>query len=416
MAAGARDPDTGPVIRAILAAMVDGSGTVVRDAVELSLRACNADQRQQLWSLGVRVGTLDLWCPALVKPGALNWLAALEAAWHGIGIVPPPSPGIGLVAVAEAPQMGTGFRKVGDWWLRVDLAERVSKHSHSARRSAQIAAEKQAKRAAKALAAVAAETDSGAVTPGAEAGTEPGAELVPEQTPVASAPPAAERPAPIFPSSISAPSTVMGADLPDIGPAPAGGFHVSPDLANSIGLPLKDRLILMRELGFVTQTPPAQITIATEPHIWWTWRARKSAHAAPHQKFRDARRARAGNGGAGNGRAGNGGAHAQNNAPSGNGAPRRAGKPLAFGAQARGGKPGGSGADRAQNHGQNGGQSNGQNNGQRSARAHSPFAALAGLFDSPAKQEKPPKKAKAERVDAKADVPATPRTPAGETE
>jgi hypothetical protein len=422
--------------------MVDGGGTVVRDDVELSLRACNADQRQQLWSLGVRVGTLDLWCPALVKPGALNWLAALEAAWHSRGIVPPPSPGIGLVAVADAPQMGTGFRKVGDWWLRVDLAERISKHSHSARRAAQVAAEKQANQAAKALAAAKKQSALAQAAPaqgapaqavpaetaeqGASPATAPATASVPEQAPPAAQPAVADRPAPVFPSSISAPSTVMAAAISDIGPAPAGGFHVSPDLANSIGLPIKDRLILMRDLGFVTQTPPAQITIATEPHIWWTWRARRSAHAAPHQKFRDARRARFANGGAAGGaaRAGNGGGRTHNNAPSGHGAPRREGKTTVFGAQARGGKPGGGSADRGQGVGHVSGQNGGQKNGQRgattstSASAHSPFAALAGLFDSPAKQEKPPKKEKAERADAKAeansDGPATALTPAGE--
>lgn len=387
MAAGARDPDTGPVIRAILAAMVDGSGTVARDDVELSLRACTADQRQYLWSLGVRVGTLDLFCPALVKPGALNWLAALEAAWHNRGIVPPPTPGIGIVAVAEAAQICAGFRKVGDWWLRVDLAERVSKHSHGARKAAMIAAEKQAKRAAKALAAAPVETDGTGAVP------------VTEPTPPASQSPGSDRPAPIFPSSISAPSAVMGAAMPDIGPAPAGGFHVSPDLANSIGLPLKDRLILMRDLGFVTQTPPGQITIATEPHIWWTWRNRKSAHGSPHQKFRDSRRARAQNDGA---RAQKDGARP----------PQRVGRAVPFGAQARGGKSGGGVATP--------GQSGGQNAGQRSATppAHSPFAALAGLFDGPAKQGKARKTAKGERADAPGESPITlaPITPAGDEE
>ena len=395
MAAGARDPDTGPVIRAILAAMVDGSGTVARDDVDLSLRACSADQRQYLWSLGVRVGTLDLFCPALVKPGALNWLAALEAAWHSKGIVPPPTPGIGIVAVAEAEHMCAGFRKVGDWWLRVDLAERVSKHSHGARKAAMLAAEKAAKRAAKAPPAALAATlpASSVKTDGAVA--VPVAESPPPASPPASPSPGSDRPAPVFPSSISAPSAVMGATAPDLGPAPAGGFHVSPDLANSIGLPLKDRLILMRELGFVTQTPPGQITIATEPHIWWTWRNRKSAHGSPHQKFRDSRRARAQNGGA---RARSGGTPAQN---TGARPPPRVGRAEPFGAQPRGGKSGGGVA--------NPGQGGAQNAGQRSAPppAHSPFAALAGLFDGPAKPAKPRKKAKDAPADAPGQAPVT---------
>ena len=72
-----------PAVRALLALLVDEGGIVARDAVAGPLAALDKDQRRAVTRLGVRIGALDLFMPAVLKPEAMRWRAALRAAAAG---------------------------------------------------------------------------------------------------------------------------------------------------------------------------------------------------------------------------------------------------------------------------------------------------------------------------------------------
>ena len=76
----AQDPAAPPAVRALLALLVDEGGIVARDAVAGALAALDKDQRRAVTGLGVRIGALDLFMPAVLKPEAMRWRAALRAA------------------------------------------------------------------------------------------------------------------------------------------------------------------------------------------------------------------------------------------------------------------------------------------------------------------------------------------------
>lgn len=238
MAARARATDASPDLRAVLAALVDAGGNVVRETLDTSIAAMPPEAREELRRFGIRVGTLDLFHPALIKPAPLNWLAALDAAWRGVPAKTPPSPGIALVAAAgDEPPASSGFRRVGDWWLRVDLAERIAHHTHGARRASieAMLAERKAK----------------------------------------AKPPAAADPANAVDAVTESEAVAQDAAQDEQEKRPEGAFRVNPELARSIGLPLADRLAMLRLLGFRTLTPPKDVTAEEEPLLWWTWRGRQ---------------------------------------------------------------------------------------------------------------------------------------------
>jgi ATP-dependent RNA helicase SUPV3L1/SUV3 len=79
-----------------------------------------------LTRLGVRVGALDLFSPAMLRPAAL-------AAWRELGgdsvltddVMPPTLP-----AAGKAP---LGYRALGRQWLRLDMGEKLLREAHAIR-------------------------------------------------------------------------------------------------------------------------------------------------------------------------------------------------------------------------------------------------------------------------------------------
>jgi ATP-dependent RNA helicase SUPV3L1/SUV3 len=78
--------------------------------------------------IGVTIGTLDLFAPALLKPQAARWrrmLMQLDAGpREGATVLPRGASG------ADLPH---GFRPLGQQAVRVDLAERIARAAHDAR-------------------------------------------------------------------------------------------------------------------------------------------------------------------------------------------------------------------------------------------------------------------------------------------
>jgi ATP-dependent RNA helicase SUPV3L1/SUV3 len=125
-----RDPTGGPELRAVLIRLVEAGGVLVRESS--GLEALAPPQRQLLRKLGIQVGALDLFVPAMLKPAALHAWQALQAA-HG-KILPAPHPA--MPPVLALPPRSTpppGYRALGKQALRLDMAEKLVHAAHAAR-------------------------------------------------------------------------------------------------------------------------------------------------------------------------------------------------------------------------------------------------------------------------------------------
>jgi ATP-dependent RNA helicase SUPV3L1/SUV3 len=135
--AAAVDETTPPPLRAILAPLVQAGGVIAREAVASTLPTLDPATRKRLATLGVRIGTLDLFVPALLRPAAMLWRLALAAARTDAAMPPLPPPGAVVLDRPDPLLAGAaaraGFRTLGEQMLRVDLAERLARHAHDAR-------------------------------------------------------------------------------------------------------------------------------------------------------------------------------------------------------------------------------------------------------------------------------------------
>lgn len=124
-----RSPEGGPELRALLIRVVEGGGIIERSGSGLD--ALQPPQREAFRKLGVRIGALDLFVPAILKPAPL-------AVWRELaGMTGTTLP----EALAEMPPVLTlprgkaplGFRRFGQQVLRLDMAEKLLRAAHSAR-------------------------------------------------------------------------------------------------------------------------------------------------------------------------------------------------------------------------------------------------------------------------------------------
>jgi ATP-dependent RNA helicase SUPV3L1/SUV3 len=131
----AQDKSAAPAVRALLALLVDEGGIVARDAVAGPLAAIDKEQRRAATRLGIRIGALDLYMPALLKPEAMRWRAALRAAASGADMpaLPPQSSVVLATPPDRAGLARLGFRMAGPQMIRVDMAERIAAYAHEAR-------------------------------------------------------------------------------------------------------------------------------------------------------------------------------------------------------------------------------------------------------------------------------------------
>jgi len=131
----ARDPAAAPAVRALLAMLVDEGGIAAREALAAPLAALDRAQRRAVTRLGVRIGALDLYMPAVLKPEAMRWRAAFAAAAAGAAMpeLPPDSSTVLPAPADRALLTRLGFRAAGPQMIRVDIAERIAAHAHEAR-------------------------------------------------------------------------------------------------------------------------------------------------------------------------------------------------------------------------------------------------------------------------------------------
>ncbi|MES2491836.1 MAG: helicase-related protein [Pseudomonadota bacterium] len=125
-----RSAEGGPEVRALLIRLVESGGVTERSGSGLD--SLQPLQRQLLKKLGVRIGALDLFVPAMIKPAPLQaWreLAQLRGQSRlaeALADMPPVLP-----LNAGSPPLG--YRRAGLQGIRVDMAEKVLRAAHERR-------------------------------------------------------------------------------------------------------------------------------------------------------------------------------------------------------------------------------------------------------------------------------------------
>jgi ATP-dependent RNA helicase SUPV3L1/SUV3 len=120
----ALDPTAGPEVRALLLTLADRAGTVPREGAGLAVIA--KEKRPLLRRLGVTIGSLDVFVPALLKPGPRTLLQAIGADRR------PLRPGMEAV-IDGGKQVPAGYRRAGNQAIRVDMAEKLFRAAHEQR-------------------------------------------------------------------------------------------------------------------------------------------------------------------------------------------------------------------------------------------------------------------------------------------
>jgi len=136
IAEAARALDCPAPLRALLVQLVDAGGVLDRVAATAQLAALDPAGRRRLRALGLRIGALDLFAPAMLRPLAQERFALLQALWRDGAAEASTEPVRTLRPVLSARQLSGGhpaYRRAGRQWLRVDLAERVVRAAHEAR-------------------------------------------------------------------------------------------------------------------------------------------------------------------------------------------------------------------------------------------------------------------------------------------
>jgi ATP-dependent RNA helicase SUPV3L1/SUV3 len=130
LTAAAADPATPRTLRALLAPLAEAGGIVERRAVESVLSGLSREDRAAARKLGLTIGALDVFAPALLKPEPLKWRTALLAVRTRAPM--PALPPAGAVLVPDGSPM-PGFRPIGRQQVRIDMVERIARAAHEAR-------------------------------------------------------------------------------------------------------------------------------------------------------------------------------------------------------------------------------------------------------------------------------------------
>lgn len=124
-------------VRALAVQLADAGGIAGRHYLADAIAALPKEARGAARKGGIIFGALDIYHHAALKPAAAKWRAALFAARDGraMPILPPES----AVHLKEwkfahpGEARNAGYRRVGDEYVRIDLAERVIKKAHESR-------------------------------------------------------------------------------------------------------------------------------------------------------------------------------------------------------------------------------------------------------------------------------------------
>ena len=134
LAAAATDPARSSGVRALAAMLTDAAGLIPRKAALGAIAHLDQPDRHALHRLHVRLGPLDVFLPALLKPTAQHWRAALLTVKQGQTMPVLPQPGAATLTAAADPRGAMlAYRRLGRTWLRIDFADRLASHARKVR-------------------------------------------------------------------------------------------------------------------------------------------------------------------------------------------------------------------------------------------------------------------------------------------
>jgi ATP-dependent RNA helicase SUPV3L1/SUV3 len=134
LSAAAADPTSSPGVRALAAMLADAGGILPRKSALSAIAHLEQSDRQALHRLRVRLGPLDLFLPALLKPLAQQWRGALIAVRHGQPMPRLPAAGAATLGADADPRgAALAYRRLGQSWIRIDLADRLASHARKVR-------------------------------------------------------------------------------------------------------------------------------------------------------------------------------------------------------------------------------------------------------------------------------------------
>ncbi len=129
-------------VRALAVQLADAGGIAGRQYLADAIAALPKEARGAARKGGIVFGALDIYHHAALKPAAAKWRAALFAARDDRPM--PELPPESAVHLKEwkfahpADARNAGYRRIGDEYVRIDLAERVIKKAHEAREQANL--------------------------------------------------------------------------------------------------------------------------------------------------------------------------------------------------------------------------------------------------------------------------------------
>ncbi|WP_338242065.1 helicase-related protein [Aurantiacibacter hainanensis] len=120
----ASDPEAGSEVRALLLTLADRNGTTRRE--DAGLAHVPKEKRPFLRRLGVTIGSLDVFVPALLKPAPRKLL-------HDLGCDPRPVNEAMEAVIEGGHQLPAGYRRAGKQAIRIDMAEKLFRAAHERR-------------------------------------------------------------------------------------------------------------------------------------------------------------------------------------------------------------------------------------------------------------------------------------------
>jgi ATP-dependent RNA helicase SUPV3L1/SUV3 len=133
----AQQADVDGNVRALAVRLADEGGIAGRHYLADTIAALPKDARGAARKGGIVFGALDIYHHAALKPAAAKWRAALFAARDGRAMPElPPESAVHLKEwkfATPAEARNAGYRRIGNEYVRIDLAERVIKKAHEMR-------------------------------------------------------------------------------------------------------------------------------------------------------------------------------------------------------------------------------------------------------------------------------------------
>ncbi len=122
--AASTDAGAGSEVRALLLSLIAHGGVIAREAAGLA--RIEKDRRPLLRKLGIVIGALDVFMPALLKPAPRRLLHAIGADRRPLDQAMQP-----VITGARVPP--AGYRRAGRQAIRVDMAEKLFRAAHDQR-------------------------------------------------------------------------------------------------------------------------------------------------------------------------------------------------------------------------------------------------------------------------------------------